>query len=163
MTRTAFYPGSFDPLNLGHMDIARRACVMADKLVVAVGTHHGKKPRLDVDKRLSLIESELGGIAKSANSTLSVTTFDGLAVDAARAAGATIIIRGLRNVTDFDYELPMSQMNAQMAPDIETVFLATGAEFGFISSTLVRQISAMSGDVSKFVSPKVQEALNANR
>lgn len=160
MTRVALYPGSFDPLTLGHIDIARRALLIADTLVVAIGTHHGKKPMLDVAIRRRLVEDEIAPIAAQAGAGFDVVTFDGLVVDAARAAGATLLVRGVRNVTDFDYEMRMSQMNRALEGGIETVFLAAGSDVGFISSTLVRQISAMGGDVSAFVPVTVQGALD---
>jgi len=160
MARIALYPGSFDPLTLGHIDIARRAFALADTLVVAIGTHHGKVPVLDAATRIALVEAEMAPLAASAGGQVKVMTFDGLVVDAARACGATLLIRGVRNVTDFDYEMRMSQMNRALEKGIETVFLAAGSDVGFISSTLVRQISAMGGDVSAFVPPKVQQALH---
>ncbi|VAW12560.1 Phosphopantetheine adenylyltransferase [hydrothermal vent metagenome] len=159
MARIALYPGSFDPLTLGHIDIARRAFALADTLVVAIGTHHGKTPVLDAATRATLIETEIGALAASAGAKVKVMTFDGLVVDAARTAGATLLVRGVRNVTDFDYEMRMSQMNRALEARIETVFLAAGSDVGFISSTLVRQISAMGGDVSAFVPEAVQNAL----
>ena len=163
MARIALYPGSFDPLTLGHIDIARRAFALADTLVVAIGTHHGKVPMLDTATRTALIESEIAPLAGSAGAKVTVMTFDGLVVDAARAAGATLLVRGVRNVTDFDYEMRMSQMNRALAAGIETVFLAAGSDVGFISSTLVRQITAMGGDVSAFVPAGVQNALDRAR
>jgi pantetheine-phosphate adenylyltransferase len=158
-TRTALYPGSFDPLTFGHIDVATRAFALADRLVVAIGTHHGKAPRLSAETRGALIEAEIGPLAARAGGTLEVVTFDGLAVDCATAHGATIIVRGLRGFVDFDYETPMAQMNATMAPGVQTVFLAAAPHVGFISSTLVRQVSAMGGDVSAFVPESVRAAL----
>ncbi len=163
MARIALYPGSFDPLTLGHIDIARRAFALADTLVVAIGTHHGKIPVLDVATRTALVDTEIAPLAGHAGGRLKVMTFDGLVVDAARTAGATLLVRGVRNVTDFDYEMRMSQMNRALEAGIETVFLAAGSDVGFISSTLVRQISAMGGDVSAFVPASVQDALGRVR
>ncbi|MFV2093239.1 MAG: pantetheine-phosphate adenylyltransferase [Hyphomicrobiales bacterium] len=160
MARIALYPGSFDPLTLGHIDIARRALSIADTLVVAIGTHHGKAPLLDVATRTRLIENEISPIATEAGAQFTVVTFAGLVVEAARAAGATLLVRGVRNVTDFDYEMRMSQMNRALEEGVETVFLAAGSDVGFISSTLVRQISAMGGDVAAFVPASVQDALD---
>ncbi len=160
MARIALYPGSFDPLTLGHIDIARRAFALADTLVVAIGTHHGKVPVLDVSTRMALVEAEMAPLAAAAGGRINVVTFDGLVVEAARTAKATLLIRGVRNVTDFDYEMRMSQMNRALDEGIETVFLAAGSDVGFISSTLVRQISAMGGDVSAFVPGPVQKALD---
>ena len=160
MKRIALYPGSFDPLTFGHIDVARRTFSLADRLVIAIGTHHGKAPRLSVETRQSLITEELNPIAAAIGAELDVITFDGLAVHCATANGATIIIRGIRGITDYEYEAPMAQMNATMAPNVQTVFLAASPEVGFISSTLARQVSAMGGDVSAFVPPRVAAALS---
>lgn len=157
--RTALYSGSFDPLTFGHVDIARRALAFCDRLVVAVGTHHGKTPRLSADVRMSLIEKEIGAMAIAEKADFAVVTFDGLVVEAAVAHGAGVIVRGVRNLTDFDYEVGMAQMNATLESGVETVFLAASPEVGFISSTLVRQISAMGGDISAFVPESVRLAL----
>ena len=124
MTRTGIYTGSFDPITNGHVDVIERAAALVDRLVVAVGVHHGKKPVFTAEERLAMIEAEVGERVRAAGAELVVTTFSGLAVDAAREAGATIIIRGLRDGSDFDYEIQMSTMNAVMMPDVETVFLA---------------------------------------
>ena len=161
MTRSAFYPGSFDPLTNGHLDIIGRAAGQFDRLVIGVGAHHGKKPLLGLEVRLALIEEEAGALVRQAGAALEVVSFDGLVVDAARNAGATALIRGIRDGSDFDYEMRMSQMNHAMAGDVETVFLAASANVGFISSTLVRQIASMGGDVSPFVPPSSARAMQA--
>ncbi len=155
MTRTGIYTGSFDPITNGHVDVIERAAALVDRLVVAVGVHHGKKPVFTADERLAMIEAEVGDRVRAAGAELVVTTFSGLAVDAARDAGATIIIRGLRDGSDFDYEIQMSTMNAVMMPDVETVFLAASPGCRHIAASLVRQIAAMGGDISEFVPPDV--------
>jgi pantetheine-phosphate adenylyltransferase len=151
MAHTGFYPGSFDPLTLGHMDIITRTARFVDKLVISVGVHHGKKPLFTIEDRVDMLKAETVSVAKKAGIKIEVRTFDNLSVDAARDAGANVIIRGLRDVSDFDYEIQMAGMNGQMAPDIETVFLAASPEVRHIASSLVRQIASMGGDASSFV------------
>ncbi len=151
MAHTGFYPGSFDPLTLGHMDIITRTARFVDRLVIAVGVHHGKKPLFTIEDRVDMLKAETVSVAKKAGIKIEVQTFDNLSVDAARDAGANVIIRGLRDVSDFDYEIQMAGMNGQMAPDIETVFLAASPEVRHIASSLVRQIASMGGDASSFV------------
>ncbi len=151
MAHTGFYPGSFDPLTLGHMDIITRTARFVDRLVIAVGVHHGKKPLFTIEDRVDMLKAEAVSVAKKAGIEIEVLTFDNLSIDAAHAAGANVIIRGLRDVSDFDYEMQMAGMNGQMAPDIETVFLAASPEVRHIASSLVRQIASMGGDASSFV------------
>lgn len=161
MRRVALYSGSFDPLTNGHLDVIRRAACLCDELVVAIGAHPGKAPMFSAEERSRLVEeacrADPGGLACS----VSVRTFAGLAVDVARAAGATVIIRGLRDGTDLDYEMQMAGMNAAMAPEVETVFLAASPAVRHITATLVRQIASMGGDVSSFVPEVVCLALAA--
>lgn len=159
MAHTGFYPGSFDPLTLGHMDIITRAAKFVDKLVIAVGVHHGKKPLFTVEDRVGMLKAEAALVSKKTGITIEVQTFDNLSVVAARDVGADVIIRGLRDSGDFDYEIQMTSMNAQMAPDIETVFLAASPEVRHIASSLVRQIASMGGDASSFVPQSVGERL----
>jgi len=151
MTRTGFYPGSFDPVTYGHLDVIARAARLVDRLVLGVGVHHGKKGLLPLEERLRLLEEVTAPIAATAGISIVISTFDGLAVDAARAAEAGIVIRGLRDATDFDYEVQMGQMNAAMAPDIETIFLAASPATRMIASSLVKQIATMGGDIAPFV------------
>ncbi len=160
MAHTGFYPGSFDPLTLGHMDIITRAANLVDKLVIAVGVHHGKKPLFPVEDRVDMLKVEAAVVAKKAGIAIEVQTFDNLSVDAARDAGADLIIRGLRDAGDFDYEIQMTGMNAQMAPDIETVFLTASPEVRHIASSLVRQIASMDGDASAVVPQSVGKRLS---
>jgi pantetheine-phosphate adenylyltransferase len=159
MTRTGIYTGSFDPITNGHVDVIERAAHLVDRLVVAIGVHHGKAPVFTADERLALIESEVGERVRAAGAELVVTTFSGLAVDAARDVGASIIIRGLRDGSDFDYEIQMSTMNAVMAPGVESVFLAASPGCRHIAASLVRQIAGMGGDISQFVPAAVASAL----
>jgi len=156
MARTAFYHGSFDPVTYGHLDIIARSARLVDRLVLGIGVHHGKQALLDVPTRIALLEKVTRPIAEHAGVKISVATFDGLAVDAARQHHAGIIIRGLRDATDFDYEVQMGQMNAAMAPDVETVFLAASPATRMIASSLVKQIARMGGDVALFIPPEAQ-------
>jgi pantetheine-phosphate adenylyltransferase len=158
MARTGFYPGSFDPVTYGHLDIIARAARLADSLVLGVGTHHGKQGLLSLETRLALLETVTRPIAEHTGVKISVATFSGLAVDAARTHRAGVIIRGLRDATDFDYEVQMAQMNGALAPDIETVFLAASPATRMISSSLVKQIARMGGDISLFIPKEAQAA-----
>ncbi len=163
MTRTGIYTGSFDPITNGHVDVIVRAAKLVDRLVIAVGVHHGKTPVFTPEERIAMIEAEVGERVRAAGAELVVTTFSGLAVDAAREAGAQVIVRGLRDGTDFDYEIQMGTMNAVMAPEVETVFLAASPECRHIAASLVRQIAGMGGDVSEFVPPAVALELKNKR
>ncbi len=159
-TRIGFYSGSFDPVTLGHVDVMRRALTLVDRLVIGIGVHPGKAPLFTVDERIAMLTSETAGLT-AAGQSVEVVTFDGLTVDAARAAGARAIFRGLRDSTDFDYEMQMCGMNGAMAPGIDTVFLPASPGVRHITATLVRQIALMGGDVSSFVSPAVAASLAA--
>jgi pantetheine-phosphate adenylyltransferase len=161
MERIGFYAGTFDPITNGHLDVLRAGAKLCDRLVVAIGIHPGKKPLFDVAERRAMIEKASAPIASRAKITIATATFDNLVVDAARKAKATILIRGLRDGTDFDYEMPMSGMNAEMAPKIQTVFIPATPATRHITGTLVRQISAMGGDVSAFVPAFVAQKLAA--
>jgi pantetheine-phosphate adenylyltransferase len=152
--RVGLYSGSFDPVTYGHVDIVRRAAHLVDRLVIAIGTHHDKHPLFTAEERVKLTTEVLTPVAKEVGLKLAVTTYDNLTVDAAKDAGATVVIRGLRDAGDFDYEMQMAGMNQALAPEIETVFLASSPEARHIAASLVRQIAAMGGDVSSFV-PKV--------
>ena len=161
MPRIAFYPGSFDPITNGHLDVVRHAAPLCDRLVVAIGVHPGKKPLFSTEERLKMLHDVCGPVAAQAGCTLEATTFDDLSVTAARKAGATIMIRGLRDGTDFDYEMQLAGMNGAMAPDVQTVFLPASPVVRPITGTLVRQIAAMGGDISAFVPPLVASLLKA--
>jgi pantetheine-phosphate adenylyltransferase len=157
--RVGLYPGSFDPVTYGHVDIVRRAAHLVDKLVIAVGSHHDKHPLFTAAERVKLTEEVLMPVAKEIGLKLAVTTYDNLTVDAAKESGATVVIRGLRDAGDFDYEMQMAGMNQALAPEIETVFLASSPEARHIAASLVRQIAEMGGDVSSFVPKTVVAAL----
>jgi pantetheine-phosphate adenylyltransferase len=147
--RTAFYAGSFDPLTNGHVDVIRHAGAVADRLVVAIGVHPGKAPMFSAEERADMIREDCGPVIGA--DRLEVITFADLAVDAARRVGATLLIRGLRDGTDLDYEMQMAGMNAALAPGVQTVFLPSSPIVRPITATLVRQIASMGGDVSGFV------------
>ncbi|WGJ15531.1 pantetheine-phosphate adenylyltransferase [Methylocapsa sp. D3K7] len=159
MHRVALYAGSFDPLTNGHVDIIERAGALCDALIVAIGTHPGKAPMFSTTERASLLEAVFKDLTGAPACKLSVRMFSGLAVDAARAAGASLLLRGLRDGTDLDDEMRMAAMNAVMAPEIKTVFLAASPPVRHISATLVRQIAGLGGDVSAFVPAAVAQAL----
>ncbi len=161
MQRIGFYPGSFDPVTLGHTDVIARACRLLDRLVIGVGTHDAKRPFFSIPERLAMLKAETAPIAAGTGTPVDIVTFGALAIDAARDAGATVIVRGLRDATDFDYEMRMAGMNAAMAPGIETVFLAATPGASHIAANLVRQIAEMGGDVSPFVSPAVAALLRS--
>ncbi len=163
MIRIALYAGSFDPLTNGHLDVIESAAAVCDELVVGVGTHPSKAPLFSPEERAALIEESCKGRLAARSCMLSVRLFSGLAVEAARAAGARIMVRGLRNGSDLDYEMQMAGMNGAMAPEIKTVFLAASPAVGHITATLVRQIAAMGGDVSSFVPDAVLRALHRKR
>lgn len=158
---TAFYPGSFDPMTNGHLDVLVQAMNLVDRLVVAIGTHPGKTPLFTYDERADIIRASLVSVLPGRVEDLEVVSFGDLAVDAARRHGARIMLRGLRDGTDFDYEIQMAGMNARMAPDVQTVFLPAATASRPITATLVRQIAAMGGDVSAFVPAPVLAALNS--
>jgi pantetheine-phosphate adenylyltransferase len=159
MPRTALFAGSFDPITNGHLDVVQSAVRLADRLVLAVGVHPGKAPLFSAEERLAMLEEICGPVAKAAGCALACTTFADLVVTAARREGAAILIRGLRDASDFDYEMQMAGMNATMAPEVQTVFLPASAAVRPITATLVRQIAGMGGDVSPFVPPAVAARL----
>ncbi|MBB6182042.1 pantetheine-phosphate adenylyltransferase [Pseudorhizobium flavum] len=156
---TAFYPGSFDPMTNGHLDVLLQALNVAERVVVAIGIHPGKTPLFTFEERAQLIRASLTEALPSAAGEIDVISFDNLVVDAARAHGASLLIRGLRDGTDLDYEMQMAGMNRQMAPDVQTVFLPAGVASRPITATLVRQIAAMGGDVGAFVPAPVLAAM----
>jgi len=151
MPRTALFAGSFDPITLGHLDVVRGAVRLVDRLVLAIGVHPGKTPLFSADERLAMLEEICAPVARAAGCEIACVTFADLVVTAARRAGATILVRGVRDATDFDYEMQMAGMNASMAPEIQTVFLPASPAVRPITATLVRQIAGMGGDVSAFV------------
>ena len=161
MPRTALYPGSFDPVTNGHLDVVRQAVYLCDRLVVAIGVHSSKAPLFSIDERLKMAEDVFGPIAAKAGCIFEATTYDNLTVTAAQKNGATIMIRGLRDGTDLDYEMQLAGMNETMAPGVQTVFLPASVAVRPITATLVRQIASMGGDVTAFVPASVAAGLKA--
>ena len=159
MSRIALYPGSFDPVTNGHLDVVRQVVRLCDKLIVAIGVHPGKKPLFSTEERLAMVREVFGPLAAKANCAFDATTYDGLTITAAQQHQATIMIRGLRDGTDLDYEMQIAGMNETMAPDVHTVFLPASVAVRPITATLVRQIAAMGGDVSAFVPKSVAASL----
>jgi pantetheine-phosphate adenylyltransferase len=162
MTRVAFYPGTFDPVTNGHVDILAGALDLADRVVVGVGVNPGKSPMFGLAERKAMIAAMADGLGKDAAGRITAVDFSGLAVAAARSAGAHLLVRGIRDANDFDYEMQMAGMNAAMAPDLRTVFLPASPASRHITATLVRQIAAVGGDVTPFV-PAAVARLMARR
>jgi pantetheine-phosphate adenylyltransferase len=157
--RIALFAGSFDPITNGHVDVVSKAVHLAGRLVVAIGIHPGKTPLFSVDERLAMIDEVCAPLARAAGCELATVTFAELVVTAAHRVGATMLVRGVRDATDFDYEMQMAGMNAAMAPQIQTVFLPAAPAVRPITATLVRQIAGMGGDVSSFVPAPVAARL----
>jgi pantetheine-phosphate adenylyltransferase len=161
MPRIAIYPGSFDPVTNGHLDVVRQAVGLCDRLIVAIGVHSAKKPLFSTDERLKMVQDVFGPVAQKAGCAFDCTTYDNLTVVAARASGATLMIRGLRDGTDLDYEMQLAGMNEAMAPEVHTVFVPASVAVRPITATLVRQIAQMGGDYSAFVPSSVAASLKA--
>jgi len=159
--RVGLYPGTFDPVTLGHLDIIQRATALVDRLVIGVAINRDKGPLFSLDDRVGMIEAECAAIAEATGVEIVAHPFENLLIDCARDVGAGIIIRGLRAVADFEYEFQMVGMNRRLDDTIETVFLMAEAEHQAIASKLVKEIARLGGDVSEFVSPRVKEALTA--
>ncbi|HET6160804.1 MAG TPA: pantetheine-phosphate adenylyltransferase [Dongiaceae bacterium] len=157
--RIGIYPGTFDPVTNGHVDIIRRAARLVDKLLVAVSLNAGKRPIFSVEERAALLRGEIADTKNGLSTSIEVVTFDSLLMHFAVQMKAKVIIRGLRAVSDFEYEFQMTGMNARLNPEIETVFLMASERSQFISSRFVKEIHKLGGDVSQFVSPRVVEAL----
>jgi pantetheine-phosphate adenylyltransferase len=155
--RIGLYPGTFDPVTNGHLDIIGRAARQLDKLVVGVAINSGKGPLFAIEERVELVTAEIAPIADKNGMVIEVMPFDTLLIDFARKIGASMIVRGLRAVSDFDYEFQMAGMNYRMAPDIETVFLMASERHQFIASRLVKEVAKLGGDISSFVPPKILE------
>lgn len=158
---TAFYPGSFDPMTNGHLDVLVQALNVASHVVVGIGIHPGKAPMFSFDERAALIRESLAEALPLRRDDVSVIAFDGLAVDAARQNSAKLLVRGLRDGSDLDYEMQLAGMNRQLAQDVQTIFIPAGTASRPITATLVRQIATMGGDVSAFVPAPILRALNA--
>jgi len=149
--RVGLYPGTFDPVTNGHLDVIARAARLLDMLVVGVATNTGKGPLFSLEERVELVTAEISAIASKNSMVIEVRPFDTLLIDFARKVGASMIVRGLRAVSDFDYEFQMAGMNYRMAPDIETVFLMASERHQFIASRLVKEVAILGGDISSFV------------
>lgn len=154
MSHTAVYPGTFDPVTLGHVDLARRAARLFDRVIIAVADSRSKKPFFALDERIEMAKEVLKDLGN-----VEVAGFSGLLMKFVQDHGARVVVRGLRAVSDFDYEFQLAGMNRGMYPDIETVFLTPGEQYMFVSATIVREISVLGGDPAKFVPPHVAERL----
>ncbi len=154
--KTAVYPGSFDPITFGHLDIINRALKVFDEVIIAVSRNQKKTPMFSVEERVELINAVMAG-----NDRVKVDTFDGLLVDYVRERKAQAIIRGLRAISDFEYELQMAQINRSISKDVETVFLMTSVFYSFLSSSIVKEVSSLNGPVDGLVPPIVKKALEA--
>ena len=151
---TAVYPGSFDPATYGHLDVIQRASVSFDRIIVGVLHNSAKSPLFSVEERVNILERATKNL-----SNVVVQPFDGLSVNFARENNAQVIVRGLRAVTDFEYELQMAQTNRVLAPDVDTVFLTTSLEYAYLSSTIMKEVARFGGDLSKFAPPEIIEAV----
>ncbi len=156
MTRIAIYPGSFDPPTRGHEDLIRRSLLLSDRLIVAVAVNVSKQPLFGVEERLAMLRAAVGPDPR-----IEFASFEGLLADFARRVGASVVVRGLRAVSDFEYEFQMALMNRQLHPSLETVFLVPALDLTYLSSSLVREVARFGGDVSALVHPAVAEALRA--
>jgi pantetheine-phosphate adenylyltransferase len=155
MTRIAIYPGSFDPPTRGHEDLVRRSLALADRVIVAVAINAAKQPLFSVEERLGMLQAMIGREPR-----VSCQAFDGLLAEFAKREGASVIVRGLRAVSDFEYEFQMALMNRQLHPSLETVFLVPAVDLTYLSSSLVREVARFGGDVSSLVHPAVAQALS---
>ena len=160
-TRTGVYPGTFDPITLGHLDIIRRATRVVDRLIVGIAMNDGKGPLFSLEERLAMVEADIAGIDVG-STRIEVRAFEGLLVSFAEQEGACLIVRGLRAVSDFEYEFQMTGMNARLKPDIETLFLMASERHQFISSRFVKEICRLGGDISQFVTAPVAQRLRAH-
>jgi pantetheine-phosphate adenylyltransferase len=154
MTKIAIYPGTFDPVTRGHIDICERAIKMFDRVVIGVADSLAKQPFFDIDERVAMLE-----VVFKDSPAISIKPFSGLLIDFARDSDAEVIIRGLRAISDFEYEVQLAGMNRSLAEEIETVFLTAAQRYAFVSSSLVREIAGLGGDVSEFLHPEVLDRL----
>ena len=154
MTKIVLYPGTFDPITNGHLDLIKRATRLFDKVIVAVANSSGKSPLFDLEERINLVEKATVDLE-----SVEVCGFQGLLVDLAKEKNATVLLRGLRAVSDFEYEFQLANMNRELAPEVESLFLTPAQKYSFISSTLVREVASLGGDVSRFVPPTVLQEL----
>ncbi len=151
----AIYPGSFDPVTFGHLDIMKRASRMVDELIVGVLNNGGKTPLFTIEERVAMLKEVTADLPN-----VSVQSFSGLLVDFARQTDSTVVVRGLRAISDFEYELQMAQTNRKMYPALDTMFLTTSLEYAYLSSTTVREVAYFDGDISQFIPPKVAETVH---
>jgi pantetheine-phosphate adenylyltransferase len=158
--RIGIYPGTFDPITKGHLHIIKRCAGLVDHLIIAVATNPNKKPLFKLADRIAMVETDVAN-QEGLKASVSVETFDTLLVEYARQKGASVIFRGLRAVSDFEYEFQMTGMNARLAPDIETVFLMASDKWQFVSSSFLKEIARLGGDISQFVTPAAQEKILA--
>ena len=159
--RIGLYPGTFDPITLGHIDIIKRASLLVDRLVIGVAINRDKSPLFNLDERVQMIEAECSGLSSRTGTEIIAHPFENLLIDCAKDVNASVIFRGLRAVADFEYEFQLANMNRAMMPELESVFLTPKEKYSYISSTLVKEICKMGGDVSEFVHPISLEALKA--
>ncbi|OFX04479.1 MAG: pantetheine-phosphate adenylyltransferase [Alphaproteobacteria bacterium RIFCSPHIGHO2_12_FULL_66_14] len=159
--RTGVYPGTFDPITSGHMEVMRRSLRLFDELVIGCAINIGKGPLFSLEERMEIISEDIVEFPAADRARIKVVPFEGLLIHFAREVGATVIIRGLRAVSDFEYEIQMANMNARMEPDIETIFLMASDRHQFIASSLVKDIARLGGDTSQFVSKRVFQRLKA--
>jgi len=157
--RVGLYPGTFDPITLGHVDIIHRACKLVDRLVIGVAINRDKGPMFTLEERLAMVEEECARLSQRTGTEIVAHPFENLLIDCARDVGAQVIVRGLRAVADFEYEYQMVGMNRKLDPEIETVFLMADAQHQAIASKLVKEIARLGGDITHFVSPAVKQAL----
>ena len=157
--RVGVYPGTFDPVTSGHMEVVRRSLKLVDKLVIGPATNIGKGPLFSLQERIDIIKDDIADFSETDKARIQIAPFDGLLIHFAREVGASVIIRGLRAVSDFEYEIQMANMNARMEPNIETIFLMASDRHQFIASSLVKDIARLGGDTSQFVSKKVFQRL----
>ena len=160
MSHTGVYPGTFDPVTNGHMDIISRATRVVDQLIIGVAINAGKGPLFTLDERVSMVKHEISQLAEGVATRIKVQPFEGLLTDFAVSSGASLIVRGLRAVSDFEYEFQMTGMNSQLNPDLETIFLMSSDKNSFISSNFVKEVHKLGGDVSKFVSKNTIKILD---
>lgn len=158
--KIGIYPGSFDPITNGHKDVIKRACLIFDRLIIAVALDNNKSPLFSIEQRLAMVEQEIAEYGKD-GAIIEAKAFSGLLVKFARDNGADIIVRGLRAISDFEYEFQMSHMNYKLAPDIQTIFLPASDSTQFISSRFVKEIARLGGDISNFVSPNIATQLKS--
>jgi pantetheine-phosphate adenylyltransferase len=159
--RIGVYPGTFDPITTGHMEVVRRSLRLVDQLVIGPATSIGKGPLFSLQERIDIIQEDIEDFSQADKDRIRIVPFDGLLIHFAREVQASVIIRGLRAVSDFEYEIQMANMNARMEPDVETIFLMASEGHQFIASSLVKDIARLGGDTSQFVSKKVFERLRA--